>query len=352
MFALSLVGKPFLDNLPQRPLHIIYRQSLTAFYHPDIIPADPMKEATEIAYQTLKAQYEHWGVPTHLIDETVEFTIFNLKDLHQPLPFKSPISRVNFFTFVFIKNGHGHYVVDDQTFTMEPNTLYFTNPGHYRSFHYTQIDEVYLITLSESFLRENVHPDIFEEFPFLLTETFPARTVEPAMFAEFEGLYLQIHKEYTSRSPFRNRLIGSLFVVLLLKHKEHLWLDYNALYEGSRSSEIVKNFKRRLEQHYRDLAAGLVDHVFRVQEYADAQSLHPNYISSVIKSKTGKPIGTWIAEKSISEAKVLLQNSSLSVKEIAYRLGFAEAAHFSNYFKKHTDQSPGLYRRQRSPTAE
>lgn len=303
-------------------------------------------EASRLSYQTLKEQYVHWGVPTHLIDDTIEFTIFNLKDLHQPLPFKSPISRVNFFAFLFIKNGRGHYIVDDHTFAMEPNTLYFTNPGHYRSFHYTHIDEVYLITLSESFLKEYVQADIYEEFSFLLTETLPARTVKPAVFAEFEQLYHQIYNEYSSPSPFRSRLIGSLFVVLLLKFKEHFWLDYNALYEGNRSSEIVKIFKRTLEQHYRDLTAGLVDRVFRVQEYADAQNLHPNYISSVIKSKTGKSIGNWIAEKTISEAKVLLQNSSLSIKEIAYRLGFAEAAHFSNYFSKHTSRSPTQYREQ------
>jgi AraC-like DNA-binding protein len=85
-----------------------------------------------------------------------------------------------------------------------------------------------------------------------------------------------------------------------------------------------------------------------VQDYADEQNLHPNYLSNVIKSKTGKPIGTWIAEKTIAEAKSLLQNSSTSIKEIAFILGFSESSHFSNYFKKYTDTSPVLYRKQHS----
>jgi AraC-like DNA-binding protein len=83
-----------------------------------------------------------------------------------------------------------------------------------------------------------------------------------------------------------------------------------------------------------------------VQDYAEQQNLHPNYLNNVIKSKTGKPIGTWIAEKTIAEAKSLLQNSSISIKEIAYKLGFAESAHFSNYFSKHADMSPATYRKQ------
>jgi AraC-like DNA-binding protein len=97
------------------------------------------------------------------------------------------------------------------------------------------------------------------------------------------------------------------------------------------------------------LSDGKAERAFRVQEYADAQNLHPNYLSTVIKTKTGKPVGTWITEKTISEAKSLLQNSSISIKEIAYRLGFAELAHFSNYFKKYTDISPAQFRKNDKP---
>jgi len=304
-----------------------------------------MKEDSIHVYNNLQDQYKHLGAPVDLIDASAGFTIFNLKDIPDKLPFSAPVSRLNFFVFNFIKAGRGNYTIDEQSFEIRPGTIYFTNPGHTRSFEWTEIEEVFLITLSESFLKENVHAAVFEEFSFLLSETFPARVVSPEVFAEFERLYQQIHKEYLSHSPFRTRLIGGLFVVLLLKIKEYFWLDYNPIYEGNRSSQIVKNFKRLLEKHYRDLNKGLVEHAFRVQDYADAQNLHPNYLSNVIKSKTGKSIGAWIAEKTIAEAKSLLQNSGISIKEITYRLGFTESAHFSNYFKKHTSLSPASYRK-------
>jgi AraC-like DNA-binding protein len=297
-------------------------------------------------FNALFDQYKYFGLPVDLIDVHTNFTIFNLKDVFQErLPFQSPVNRLNFFVFVFTKNGVGRYIIDEQQFELVPGTIYFTNPGHLRSYQWTTVEEVYLITFTESFLKENVRADIFEEFPFLLAETFPARVLRTDLFAEFERLYLQILREYNGHSPYRTRIIGNLFVVLLLKIKEHFWLDYNPIHEGSRSSQIVKNFKRLLEKHYRDLSAGKAGRVFRVQEYADAQHLHPNYLSNVIGTKTGKPIGTWIAEKTIAEAKSLLQNSSIPVKEIAYRLGFAESAHFSNYFRKHTDTSPAAYRK-------
>ena len=203
-----------------------------------------------------------------------------------------------------------------------------------------------MATLSESFLKENVHADIFEEFTFLLAENVTPKVLNHEQFFEFEQLYQQIMKEYASASPYRNKLIGYLFVVVLLKIKEYFWNDYDPIQEGNRSSQIVKNFKRMLEKHYRNLSKGIADKVFRVQEYAEAQHLHPNYLNTVIKMKTGKPVGSWITEKTITEAKSLLTNSDISIKEIAYRLGFVESPHFSNYFKKYTNISPVVYRRE------
>ena len=311
-----------------------------------------MKATDEkLVFNTLLKQYLFFRLPTEGIDDKTDFTIHNIKDIHLELPFKSPVYRPNFFSFVFVKDGRGVYTTDDLHFETVPGTIYFTNPGHYKSHEWFELNEVYLITLSESFLKENVHPDIFEEFPFLLAETVHPRVLDQATFSEFEDIYLQINKEYQSHSRYRARLIGNLFVVLLLKVKEYFWKDYNPIYEGNRSSQIVKNFKRTLEQHYRDLNNGKVHQVFRLQDYADAQNLHPNYLSNVIKTKTGKPISTWITEKTIAEAKSLLQNSSTSIKEIAFLLGFSEANHFSNYFKKHTSITPVSFRKQHGVAA-
>ena len=297
-------------------------------------------------YETLQAQYHSLGWPVELMDAHDEFTIFNLAELRQLMPFRSPASRLNFFVFNFLKSARGHYVVDQQQFPIRPGTIYFTNPGHLRSFEYQALEEAYLITASEEFLRAHVHPGVFEEFPFLLAETFPALPVAPAVFAEFERIYLQLHQEYRARSPFRQRLLGHLLLVLLLKLNEHFGLDYNPIYEGNRSSAIVRRFRQQLDQHYQDLRHGRAAQVFRVPDYAEAQHLHPNYLSTVIKSKTGKTIGTWVAEKNIAEAKDLLQHSVLPVQDIAERLGFAEPAHFSTYFKKHTRVSPLRFRKE------
>jgi len=166
------------------------------------------------------------------------------------------------------------------------------------------------------------------------------------MSVVFDHLHEQIFEEYYSDSPYKNKIIGSLFGVLLLKIKEYFRGSGQPATAVCRGTEIVRAFKKTLDSHYRGLLNGTEEKLFRVQDYASAQNLHPNYLSNVVKSRTGKPIRAWIADKTIAEAKSLLQNSTISIKEIAYQLGFAESTHFSNYFKKHTNFSPVSYRKQ------
>nr|WP_199001268.1 AraC family transcriptional regulator [Flavobacterium sp. ASV13] len=304
------------------------------------------KENQPPVFNSVRDLYLNTDLPIVGIDEQTDFAIINLKDIHKEFPYSSPVFRPNFFSFLFVKSAYGKYTTDDQKFETVPGTIYFTNPGHFKSYTWEEINETYLVTFTESFLKENVHPDIFEEFPFLLAETVKPRVLEPEVFAEFESLYQQILKEYASNNKYRNKVIGNLFVVLLLKVKEYFWKDYDPIIEGDRGSGIVYSFKKMLEKHYRDLSAGEVEQVYRVQDYADAQQLHPNYLSNVIKVKTGKPIGEWIIEKTIAQAKFLLHHTTSSIKEIAYKLGFSEANYFSQYFKKYTELTPALYRKQ------
>jgi AraC family transcriptional regulator, transcriptional activator of pobA len=46
----------------------------------------------------------------------------------------------------------------------------------------------------------------------------------------------------------------------------------------------------------------------------------------------------------VSEAKRLLTYESLTIKEVAYKLGFNDPFYFSNFFKKQTKLSPKSYK--------
>jgi len=56
------------------------------------------------------------------------------------------------------------------------------------------------------------------------------------------------------------------------------------------------------------------------------------------------PALAFIQNRLLLEARNLLQNSGMSVKEIAFELGFNELSYFSAFFKSKTGQSPRQYK--------
>ncbi len=70
------------------------------------------------------------------------------------------------------------------------------------------------------------------------------------------------------------------------------------------------------------------------------------YLSRTFKNETGVSINRYIASAKIKRAKLLLDTTDLSVKEIAEKLGFSSETYFSMVFKKEEGISPAKYRSQ------
>ena len=77
---------------------------------------------------------------------------------------------------------------------------------------------------------------------------------------------------------------------------------------------------------------------------ADAMHLSPNYFSDLIKKETGKSALDFIHAMVTTIAKEMVYDESLSLSEIAYRLGFKYPQHFSRFFKRNTGMTPNQYR--------
>jgi AraC-like DNA-binding protein len=81
-----------------------------------------------------------------------------------------------------------------------------------------------------------------------------------------------------------------------------------------------------------------------VKYCADQLHLSPNYFGDLIKKETGKTPLDHIQLKLIEIAKERVFDTSKSISEIAYELGFKHPQHFSRMFKNETGQTPNEYR--------
>ncbi len=90
---------------------------------------------------------------------------------------------------------------------------------------------------------------------------------------------------------------------------------------------------------------GFADADFKREKLAEGINLEINYLSVLFKKEVGCTIGEYLQQKRIKTAKTLLKETNLSVKEIAAKVGYADAAYFARRFKKETDLTPSDYRK-------
>lgn len=90
------------------------------------------------------------------------------------------------------------------------------------------------------------------------------------------------------------------------------------------------------------------EHLFEqlsVAMVAEAVSLSPSHFSRQFKRHTGYSPYEYIVLRRLDKAKYMLTSTTLTVKEIAYHIGYNSEENFIHSFQKNVGISPGLFRK-------
>lgn len=113
---------------------------------------------------------------------------------------------------------------------------------------------------------------------------------------------------------------------------------FNNLYANNAEDEVsrVENAMKFMKKHIRKQLS--------LNEIAEHEKMSASHFSSIFKNQTGySPLNYFILLK-IQEACRLLSLSGMSIKEIAFHLGYSDPYYFSRIFKKTIGVSPREYR--------
>lgn len=81
-----------------------------------------------------------------------------------------------------------------------------------------------------------------------------------------------------------------------------------------------------------------------LEEVSRATGLSPQYFSRFFKEETGENFIDYLTRVRITEAKRLLKDQKLSIKEVSYQVGYNDPNYFSKIFKKVTGLSPSGFK--------
>jgi AraC-like DNA-binding protein/mannose-6-phosphate isomerase-like protein (cupin superfamily) len=92
-----------------------------------------------------------------------------------------------------------------------------------------------------------------------------------------------------------------------------------------------------IEEHYQ------TTNLIKVAEHFH---FHPNYLSRLLKEKSGKTFTQLIQEFRLRQARLLLEHTEIQVRSIAEEIGYSNFNHFYQKFKEYSLITPAEYRKQ------
>jgi AraC family transcriptional regulator len=87
-----------------------------------------------------------------------------------------------------------------------------------------------------------------------------------------------------------------------------------------------------------------IEHGVSLQALADEAALSRTYFAAAFRDATGYSPHRYLTRRRLARARELLQQSDLSLAQIALRCGFSSQAHFTEYFRRDTGTTPRAYR--------
>lgn len=269
------------------------------------------------------------------------FNIFRLEDCLENGA-NVTYNRRDFYKILLIR-GNNRYHYADKSIEISGTTLLFFNP----QVPYTweslggAITGVFCI-FTESFFTEKIRTSL-SELPMFAPSGKPTYILTTEQDREVQAIFNKMHDEIDSDYTYKYDLLRNYVTELIhyaLKRQpsETLYVHPDA------NSRITSIFRELLERQFPIETPNQRFTMRSAKDFATQLSVHVNHLNRAIKETTGKTTTDYITERLITEAKALLKHTDWNVSEIGYCLGFDEAAHFNNFFKKQTLQTPTFFR--------
>lgn len=237
--------------------------------------------------------------------------------------------------------GKAQFTVDTEAVDIEAGTVLLLNDQEI-------IDQMWFsydfrcigLLLSESYLQE-----VEKGIPWCTSLMIFARqhtsfSLTPAERTSCDTYFHAISaKIQNDQHRFQRDLVSALITTFIIDLSEAIYrLQQVEAPKNSRSEELFTRFILLLEANFR--ATRLV------KWYADQLGVTQKYLAEVVKARSRRTPGEWIEAYTLREMRLLLKNSTLSIKEIAAQLHFANQSFLGKYFRERVGVSPSAYRDQ------
>jgi len=280
-------------------------------------------------------------IPENIKNEIGHFNVFAHdpieRDKIKPLPYK----RRDFYK-VMLVIGDIDMQYADQVVSIEKQALFFSNPQiPYKCEHLERIKGGFYCIFNQHFFHQ--FGDLYQYSVFQPKGNHVFELTDEQV-TQVGKIYKKMFEEINSDYLHKYDVLRNLVFELL-----HFAMKMNpaAVAEKQRMNaarRIATLFLELLERQFPIDENHPAVKLRTASDFANQLNVHVNHLNRAIKETKGKTTSQVIADRFLQESKILLKHSTWNVSEIAYSLNFKETTHFNNFFKKHTQMSPSIFR--------
>ena len=249
--------------------------------------------------------------------------------------------RMNFIVMGLCKKGEANYSVDTRQHKVKAGDLMFISEGHIlEAYEPSPNYECLYIMVSTEFYHSFVMNVKNVSSLLLFSMNNPVVPLKPREIQVYTNYYLTIRRKMADiRHHFRTNLVKALLLAMFYDMSIVIWrVGRNESNKTrKRADALFTQFIGLLEENYRKER--------RVSWYAEQMGITPKYLSEMVKEVSKRTPNEWIDSYILLEIRVMLKNTTKSIRDIAIALNFPNQSFFGKFFKEHMGMSPTEYRK-------
>jgi AraC family transcriptional regulator, transcriptional activator of pobA len=244
----------------------------------------------------------------------------------------------HYFTHLLCRSGTARFRLENQSYEIGINDIGIWPPSMgIKDLQYSRDFSASYLFVSFDLMSKN-NPDISWGIKgFLFAKENPVIQLSEMHVEKCLRHFQLLREKYEDDGHrFHNEIVGLQLQIFIME----MW----NIFSQEMEKRSVTNQQGALFERFLQLVQEHCMEERTVEFYAGKLFITPKYLTEICKKNSGKTALEWIHNYTTHRLMILLQNTSLSLTQVADALNFSSHSFFSRYVRKVLGVSPTEYR--------